>query len=71
MNAHGEINTDPDPIAADAHEHIRPAYYGITDHLHTMINVAELKGDQELKDLCRNFGKTLYDQLEEKHPNWD
>lgn len=71
MNAQGAINTDPDEIADNAHKHIRPAYYGITDHLHTMINVAELKSDQELKKLCRDFRDALYNQLEEKHPNWD
>ena len=71
MNAQGAINTDQDQIAADAHLLIRSAYYGINDHLHTMINVAELKSDQELKKLCRAFRDALYNQLEEKHPNWD
>ena len=70
MNAQGAINTREE-AAASAHKFIRNAYYGIADNVYTMINIADVTDDDELKELCRTFINKLHDRLEDEHPNWD
>ena len=70
MNAQGAISTREES-AERAHKLIREAYYGISDNVYTMINVANITDDDELKELCRTFINKLYDRLDGEHPNWD
>ena len=54
-----------------AHDQIRNAYYGASDNLYALMDIADTLEDPALRALCQKFDKELFAHLNREHPEWD
>ena len=55
----------------EAHNQIRNAYYGASDNLYALMEIADKLEDPSLRELCEKFDTNLFMHLNREHPQWD
>lgn len=55
----------------EAQQQIRSAYYGASDNLYALMDIADTLEDPYMRAMCQQFDKELTEHLNSEYTNWD